>query len=105
MAVHFQNAMYGLIRNLSCFLTDQIFIEVQDQFKIMLAQTVLAVIFKCCCKENMLFLNIGKFLTVMLSTDIVFIHSFIDRASRYFVFSPLPASFIISIQIPLTDKT
>ena len=29
----------------------------------------------------------------MLSTDIVFIHSFIDRARRYFVFSPLPASF------------
>ena len=54
--------MYGLIRNPSCFLTNQILIEVQDQFKIMLAQTVLTVILKCCCKENMLFLNIGKLL-------------------------------------------
>ena len=54
--------MYGLIRNFSCFLTDQIFIESQDQFKIMLAQTVLAVIFKGRCKENVLFLNICKLL-------------------------------------------
>ena len=75
LAVHFQNAMYRLIQNSSCFLTDQILIESQDQFKIMLPQTVLIIIFKCRRKENMFFLNIGKFLY----------QSIVNRLSRCFI--------------------